>query len=55
MDPDPETVSDVFAQLKPYGVRPDLPPPAPKPVEEVTRALATLAQRPRAVASADGN
>ena len=45
----------VFAQLKPYGVRPVLPPSAPKPVEEVTRALASLAQRARAVASADGN
>ncbi len=49
----PLEVNDgTFAKLKEYGVRRDLPPPAPKPAEEVTRVLASLAQRPRAVASA---
>lgn len=36
-----------FAQLKAYGFRRTLPPAAPKPKAEVTRALVSLAQRAR--------
>ncbi|GAC1596627.1 MAG: hypothetical protein NVS4B10_05760 [Myxococcales bacterium] len=35
-----------FALLKPYGFRRMLPPAAPKPSAEVTRALVALVQRP---------
>jgi hypothetical protein len=48
----PDANEGTFAQLKEYGVRRKLPPPAPKPAEAVARALASLAQRPHAVASA---